>query len=79
MRERSDLRVCCLRSRVVPSAVVCSCDNRMTRPFVARWLTFDDVLEHDGGCGRKREWVDGWVLIGPECRTYWGGDGFYVP
>ena len=28
-------------------------------------LTIDDVLECDGGHGRKREWVDGWILVGP--------------
>ena len=38
VRERSDLRPesCCLYSRIVLSAVVRSCDSRITRPFVAR-------------------------------------------
>ena len=47
---------------MVLSAVALFCDSRVSRPL-GGLLAFDDVLEYDGGHGRKREWVDVWILV----------------
>jgi hypothetical protein len=53
---------------VVLSAVVRSFDNS-DEAICSALLAFDDVLESDGGHGRK-EWVDVRTLVGPVRTTY---------